>query len=171
MVRNMITILIVLFFSTCKQASPDHVTIPVTHAAADTIRNPAAASPPDINKYTDSLDREMMLAGDHINKAYISKSDSSIFVVQNKYRDHRIFGYERPDIHSRKMILISIFTKDVEGNPFQCPLGAYYSSGSMENIDLKYVSTGAGFIKANVSNKEGILGVVFIEKKYTVFGE
>lgn len=105
-----------------------------------------------------------------INKAVISKSDSSIFIGQDTYMDHRIFGYERPDINSKKLILFSSFTNDVEGNPFQCPLGAFYSSDLMDELIFKYLATEGQFVKAKLIHN-GAETIVYIERNWVVFSE
>lgn len=83
--------------------------------------------------------------------------------------DHRIFGYEKPDINSRKMILISIFTNDVEGNPYKCPWGSYYQTGEMENMELKYAKETGSFVEAMIIKDNKIQGKVYFEKKWIEF--
>ena len=72
-------------------------------------------------------------------KATISKADSIISLTANIRRDPRIFGYQKPDINSKKMILLSVFTKDVEGNPFKCAYGSYYQTSNMKSMDIKFL--------------------------------
>ncbi len=110
-------------------------------------------------------------AEDNIQKASVSGSDSSIWLTANMKLDHRIFGYEKPDTASRKMILISIFTNDVEGNPFKCPFGSYYETGDMTDMQIKYVSTEGKFIKANVFKNNALQGTVYMDKKWIEFEE
>lgn len=121
----------------------------------------------------DSLDQAnaAMVATDDesIQKAWLSKADSSIQLTANMRLDHRIFGYAQPDIHSKRMLLISIFTNDVKDNPFQLPYGAYYETNETNGIRLKYTGEEGSFIKANAS-VEGILkGPVYIEKRWIRF--
>jgi hypothetical protein len=123
----------------------------------------------------DSIDhqnsRTISLAGPEINKAAISVSDSTMWVGQNKYQDHRIFGYQKPDTSSKRMILISVFTNDVEDNPFKCPLGSYYHSGSIDDITLKYLSNENEFIKVKALKNDGTETIVYILKKWTEFAD
>ncbi|MEX6690096.1 hypothetical protein QTN47_21485 [Danxiaibacter flavus] len=107
----------------------------------------------------------------YIQKAIVSKIDSSIWLTANMKLDHRIFGYEKPDTTSRKMILISIFTNDVEGNPFKCPFGSYYQTSNMTDMEIKYVSTEGIFIKASVFKKNEFQGAVYMDKKFIEFEE
>jgi hypothetical protein len=129
--------------------------------------------------HLDSIDREnaatiSLLDDSDLQKATISKSDSSIWVWDfstwvgvEKNLTHRIFGYQKADTTSKRMILISVFTNDVEGNPFNCPLGSYY--GSMEDLTLKYIGNEGQFIKVNVTKADGTQHVVYIERKWAEF--
>jgi hypothetical protein len=86
----------------------------------------------------DSVDKanneSVITSGDNITKAYVSASDSSISLASNMRQDHRIFGYEKPDTKSKRLLLLSVFTNDVENNPFGCELGAYYDTSGMEGL-------------------------------------
>ena len=107
----------------------------------------------------------------YIQKATVSKSDSSIWLAANMKLDHRIFGYAKPDTTSRKMILISIFTNDVKGNPFKCLFGSYYETNGMADMELKYVSTEGHFVKANILKNNVIEGLVYFGKEWIKFEE
>jgi hypothetical protein len=111
----------------------------------------------------DSIDQE------DIQKLTINKSDSSIWLTANMKLDHRIFGYEKPDVNSRKLILISIFTNDVEGNPYKCPLGSYYQTSDMKNMELKYAKTTGDFVEAIVIKDSKAESKVYFEKKWVEF--
>lgn len=121
----------------------------------------------------DSIDRanSNMIATDaaHVQKAVVSESDSLIWLTANMKLDHRIFGYEKPDTGSKKMILISIFTDDVDGNPFNCPFGSYYQSSNLIDMELKYISTEGQFIKANIIRNDTVEGTVYIDKRWIEF--
>jgi len=67
------------------------------------------------------------------------------------------------------MILISVFSNEVEGNPFNCPLGSYYHSGSIEGMTLKYITTEGQFVKVKVNKTDGPQYVLYIDKKWTEF--
>ena len=121
----------------------------------------------------DSIDRanneNIVRAGDDITKAYVIKNDSSIFLKANMQRDHRFFGYERPDIKSQRLLLLSVYTTDVSNNPFKCILGAYYDTGGMEGIHLKYLATEGNFIKVSVTGSNKKQTIIFFEKKWIEF--
>jgi len=60
---------------------------------------------------------------DRLQQAIIFRSDNSVWLESDIKLDHRFFGYEKPDTTSGKLILFSVFTPDVEDNPYHCPLG------------------------------------------------
>jgi len=90
----------------------------------------------------------------------------------NMKLDHRIFGYSKPNTQSKKLLLLSIFTNDVENNPFKCELGAYYDTNRMENMDLKFIQSIKDFVEVTVfdhnSNK---VTTVYFEKRFIEFYE
>jgi hypothetical protein len=102
-------------------------------------------------------------------KATVSKTDSIISLFANIRRDHRIFGYLKPDTASKKMILLSVFTSDVEGNPFKCLYGAYYQTGNMKNMDIKFLGNKGAFIKASVIKNDTTAGLIYILRKWINF--
>lgn len=111
----------------------------------------------------DSEDKEL-------NKALIEISDSSITITANIRLNHRIFGFSEPNKNSKRMLLLSVFTDDVENNPFECKLGAYYDTSNMANKKIKYLSTIKDFIKAQIIDvNSGKRTTIFFEKKYLEF--
>jgi len=106
---------------------------------------------------------------EYMNKAYIGKN-GEIWMTPNMKRDHRIFGYESNDIYSEKMILLSVFTNEVENNPFECKYGAFYDTNGMKEISLKYISNEGEFLKFEIVNeKEGKSDIVYMLKKWFEF--
>ncbi|WP_222536881.1 hypothetical protein [Pedobacter polysacchareus] len=104
-----------------------------------------------------------------IQKAIIYRSDSSLNIFGNIRADYKIFGYQKPDTNSRKLLLVSVFTSDVKDNPYRCEYGAYYSSNEMENTRLKYVRKSGDFIEANLIKDEVILTPIFFHKNWVEF--
>lgn len=104
-----------------------------------------------------------------MNKASVSRKDSTIWLSAQMRLDHRIFGYERPDTNSKKMILLSIFTSDVKENPYKCPYGAYYETNEMNGLKLKLRSNGDQFAEISVNNDDGMKGIVYIQKGWIEF--
>jgi len=81
-------------------------------------------------------------------KGYVDKRTSVFGLTANMREDHRIFGYSRPDTTAQKLILFSIFTTDVKGNPYRCPLGSYYETSGLPDGDrIKAVSRKGRFVQ------------------------
>lgn len=102
-------------------------------------------------------------------KATVSLRDSLLRVYGNIRADYRIFGYEQPDTNSRKLIFFSVFTTDVEKNPYQCPYGAYYATSDMPHTTIKYISNAGNFIKANLIQAEKVETSLYIRKEWVEF--
>lgn len=107
--------------------------------------------------------------GEETNKATISLKDSSFIVESNKYSVHQIFGYERPDTTSKKLLLISCFTYDVEDNPYKCKYGAFYTTYNMDSFEIKFVAKTNDFVKCKLLDKEQIIANLFFEKRFVEF--
>lgn len=155
----------------CEQTKPTSQIKPTETKEIITV---PAEIPQPIKKLTklDSIDKvnneSVVASGDNITKAFASlkNSDSTINLIANIRQDHRIFGYAKPDIKSERLFLLSIFTNDVENNPFGCKLGAYYDTNGMENLILKYKSTTGNFVKATATDKTGTSTTIYFEKKW-----
>jgi hypothetical protein len=106
-------------------------------------------------------------AGDYITKAYIDLETDEFSIRADMKRDHRIFGYQEPDSNSKRLILFSIFTNDVEGNPFELPLGAYYDTTEMEDISIKYIGQNDDFIETEIMI-EGESNTVYFERTWVI---
>lgn len=120
----------------------------------------------------DSLDKvnnkSIIASGNDVTKAYINLQDSSFLLTADMNKNHRFFGYQNPDIKSERVILFSIFTNDIENNPFGCKLGAYYDTNGLENITIKYSETNGDFIKVVAIDKSNMRITFFIEKKWII---
>ncbi|MDR6968402.1 hypothetical protein J2X31_002425 [Flavobacterium arsenatis] len=125
----------------------------------------------EVNK--DSLDWEkqgyVFQDGDNLNKLEVSKQNGTISLYSDIKKDHRIFGYEKPDVKSKRKILFSVFTFDVKDNPCNCEFGSYYETSSMKDITLKYVGDVKSFIKVDLLQNDTKLGTVYFEKKWVEF--
>ncbi|MBL0881937.1 MAG: hypothetical protein IBJ16_01085 [Chitinophagaceae bacterium] len=123
----------------------------------------------------DSIEKEnnesIIASEANINKAFVflKDGDSTIHLTLNKWRDHRILGYAQPDIKSERLLLLSVFTNDVENNPFGCRLGAYYDTEGMGELTLKYNSTTGTFVKATAIDKANNSTTMYFEKKWIEF--
>ena len=90
----------------------------------------------------------VVASGDNINKAFVfvKDGDSMINLTANIRMDHRIFGYSAPDIHSERLLLLSVFTNNVEDNPFRCKLVANYNTRDMDDLTLKFITITENFV-------------------------
>lgn len=116
--------------------------------------------------------KDTQMSEDFFQKAVIDLNDSSLTVYQNIRADYRIFGYQKPDTNAKKMILFSVFTSDVQDNPYKCPLGAYYYSGAMQDAKIKYVKNTGNFVEAHLIKENHILPTpIYILKDWVEFEE
>ena len=113
----------------------------------------------------------IVASGVDITKAivFLKEGDSTINLIANIKQDHRIFGYAKPDIKSERLLLLSVFTDDVENNPFGCKLGAYYETAGMGELTLKYITSNGNFVKAVAIDKTNKSTIVYFEKKVIEF--
>lgn len=120
----------------------------------------------------DSIDKtnneSVVASGDNINKAFVfvKDGDSTINMTANIRMDHRIFGYSAPDIHSERLLLLSVFSNDVENNPFRCKLGAYYNTRDMDDLTLKFIAITENFVRAELIDKYNNHTTIYFEKKW-----
>lgn len=107
---------------------------------------------------------------DFIQKATVA-ADSSIWLLANMRKDHRFFGYEKANTSSGRLILFSIFTNDVEDNPYRLLYGAFYDTNGMRGRLLKYVATEGKFIRTQLVEEETkkIITAIYFEKKWFEF--
>ena len=103
-------------------------------------------------------------------KAHINRKTKDFDLIASMRLDHKIFGYELPSVNSKKMILFSVFTKDVKGNPNKCPLGSYYQTLDLNEGDkIMYVSATADFVKLNYIDSVNKTTIFYIRCKFVVF--
>ena len=113
----------------------------------------------------------IVASGVYITKAivFLKEGDSTINLIANIRQDHRIFGYAKPDIKSERLLLLSVFTDDVENNPFGCKLGAYYETAGMGELTLKFISSNGSFVKAVAIDKTNKSTIIYFEKNVIEF--
>ncbi|MFT6746488.1 MAG: hypothetical protein ACJAZ2_000829 [Glaciecola sp.] len=99
----------------------------------------------------------------------IIHSDSTVSLFANIKKDHRIYGYQSADEQSKKVLLFSVFTNEVEGNPAVLIHGAYYDTKDMKNKTLKYLSKQADFVEVEIIQNDKVLDVIYIEKYWVKF--
>lgn len=161
---------IVLFFTmvSCQQSTPNNTETNNLVPESQEVTETSTTTPEEQKTLSklDNIDLEnnklVAEAGEDITKAVIKKE--AIILYADMMKVHRIFGYEAPDVNSKRLLVISVFTNDVEDNPFNCALGAYYDT---DEIDLTYIETASGFVKANAT-ASGQTKIVYIESKWVV---
>lgn len=161
--KNLLIILLLIGFFSCKNTS----TKTVENTKNDTVTTKTdgvavvdqVPIPPKktIAKDTIRNYKDTQISEEFFQKAIVDLQDSTLTVYQNIRADYRIFGYQKPDTNSRKMIFFSVFTPDVEGNPYQCPYGSYYYSGAMQNTKIKYVKKTGAFVEAHLIKDNQLL--------------
>lgn len=148
--KSLITLsILALSIISCNNSKKEELTKPIEDSVKITDNNiDTDLENPIIKK--DTI-KEDITNNDDLTKAYImlSKGDSAVYLQSNIRKDHQIYGYQKPNINSRKLILFSVFTSDVDKNPHQLPLGAYYETSGLarEGFKLKYTKTVGDFIE------------------------
>lgn len=108
---------------------------------------------------------------DYLYKLHINKKDSIIYWPGICCDTYRVFGYENSDLRSKKVILISVFKDDVDGNPFGLKYGAYNDISERNEFEIKYIGNDKKFIKAKYIKLKKIQGIIYFEKKWAQFDE
>lgn len=164
-----------LLMTACGPSDPDSPRGGMPGRAAIPADTAGPSPAPGKSTQLDSIEKtnneSVVASGDNITKAFVflKDGDSTIYLTADMRKDHRIFGYAKPDIRSERLLLLSIFTNDVEKNPFGCRLGAYYDTGGPGAPVLKYVSTAGNFVKATATGQTDRPATVYFEKKWIVF--
>lgn len=168
---QLIIIFLFLLFTSCRNTEQTKKADPIEAKVDTTVKKDSIKKMEPVHKSVSNTGFSDQIDLDNIQKATVSKSDSSIWLSANMKLDHRIIGYDQPDTNSKKMILFSIFTRDVKDNPFNCPFGAYYSTSDMENTKLKFIGNAGSFIKASIIKDNNVAATVYIEKAWVEFDD
>lgn len=139
-----------------------------TNSTSDSKPTPVTVELSKLDSIEKANNESVIASGDYITKAFVflKEGDSTINLIANIRQDHRIFGYSKPDIKSERLLLLSVFTDDVKNNPFGCKLGAYYDTGRMGELTLKYISATGNFVKAKAIDKTNKSTTIYFEKKW-----
>lgn len=105
---------------------------------------------------------------EHCNKGQIS-NNGTIYLIADMKKNHRIFGYKEMDVNAEKMILFSVFTNEVEHNPFGCLYGAYYDLSDMDDMEIRYVSRENDFVKIQILQNDEFVDEVYMLAEYFEF--
>jgi hypothetical protein len=182
MKNNIYIPILTLLLSACvhKDSNTNKKHIDTTNTVVADTNKPApkpVQKPVPKEEFTSRLDSiektnnaSVIASGDDVTKAYVHLhgGDSTINLTAYMRKDHRFFGYATPDVTSERLILFSIFTDDVQNNPFGCKLGAYYDT-RIDSLTLKYVSTKGNFVQAKAVDKTNQSTTVYFEKKWIDF--
>jgi hypothetical protein len=120
-------------------------------------------------KENPNWEKNIFTQNEIVNKIQISKKDSIMSLYSSMQKECRIFGYDKPNKNSKKMILLSIWTFDVKGNPSNCKYGSYYDTNSMDNLELKYIGKDNSFIKAALVKNTIKISTIYFENKWVEF--
>jgi hypothetical protein len=120
-------------------------------------------------KENPNWEKYIFTENEFVNKIEISKKDSIMSLYSSMQKEYRIFGYEKPNKNSKKMILLSIWTFDVKGNPSNCKYGSYYETNSMDDMELKYIGKDNSFVKAALIKNKIKTATIYFEQKWVKF--
>tara|TARA_B100001094_G_C18179802_1_gene800217 strand:+ start:293 stop:700 length:408 start_codon:yes stop_codon:yes gene_type:complete len=90
---------------------------------------------------------------DLINKIIVNKDDSTVWIMMNTVLGENSYGYESPDVNSKKMLCLTIFSDDLKNNPDKCIYGACQSPNANKKYDFKFSGTKEGFTELIVYKK------------------
>ena len=158
-----------LLLIACKNNNDD--TLKETRSNNVEVKTANAEQEDSLIDYLKKLDRENSV-GIHDTlflKGQIQKADSLIWITASKYRAHRIIGYELPDVNSKRLIMISGWTNDVQNNPYNLKYGAHYTSDHKDSIYLKLDSFKGEFARVKILSKGKPIDVVYLEKRFLEF--
>jgi hypothetical protein len=97
--------------------------------------------------------------------AKVDKKTKEFYIPANSKVQFRIFGYEFPNVSTRKMICFSSYTGDVGANMYNCPLGSYFDTGIMREGDkIVYLGPAGSFSKMNYVTGAGKKNVFYFPK-------
>lgn len=171
--RYRLTFCLVLTLFSCRNKTETSTIKTVNQSISTTKKDtiiPKKTAPFVATKTDEHVPEELPEMEDNfIQRALIDLKDSSIRVYENIRADYRIFGYKAPDTNSKKLILFSVFTNDVKDNPHHCTYGAYYSSGVMQNMKMKYVKRTGNFIEAHLISDTELISPLFIHRRWVQF--
>ena len=160
---NKISLLIVaVIFASCRDAAKQDADNLKNEDSTLVLENKVPNKPITSKADSKISDSEIKLSSDPelLQRASVG-SDSIIRVTSDIKLDYRIFGFEKPDTNSRKMVLFSVFTPDVENNPYKCPFGSYYGTLPEDEMEIKFTAKVGDYVKATVSTDEKRSAIYF----------
>lgn len=104
-------------------------------------------------------------------KLSIDQSDSITSLFANIHSAYTFFGYSKPDTNSTKLIVFSIFTNQVKGNPHQCKYESHYGDNSLGEKLIKFCSYTGEFGKFQLIKNAKVIDQLFFKKENFKFEE
>lgn len=99
------------------------------------------------------------------NTGHVDKKTKEFFITSTPKAEYKIFGYQFPNITTKKMICFSTFSYDVRDNLNKCPLGSYFDTSFMKEGDrIIYLGMVGSFGKMNFITGSGKKTLVYIPK-------
>jgi hypothetical protein len=96
---------------------------------------------------------------------HVDKRTKEYFIPSDLKVEYRVFGYEVPNITSRKMICFSSRMADVKANSNSCPLGSYYDTGKLKIGDrISYLGAAGSFAKMIFISGSGKKTIFYLPK-------
>ena len=170
---SLLLIFSILLFTACGGAKSDKTESTETAEPTESTEAPEPMEEPaELSEEAKAIDAEnaaMIKANeDNFNKIYVDQ-DGSMAMSAAMRLDHRIFGYAQPDTTATRLFLYSVFTNDVDGNPYGLKLGAYYDTYGHEGSQLIFKADEGDFIKAHFADENGKETALYFQKKWVVF--
>lgn len=80
---------------------------------------------------------------------------------------YKFFGFEKPDEHSKKLIIFSRFIGDNQNNYADLPLGAYIETANLKPGNrIVYESTEGDFAKLNFISPDNKPIIFYVHRRY-----
>jgi hypothetical protein len=99
------------------------------------------------------------------NTGHVDKKTKEFFITSTPKAEYKIFGYQFPNITTKKMICFSTFSYDVRDNLNKCPLGSYFDTSFMKEGDrIIYLGMVGSFGKMNFITGSGKKTLIYIPK-------
>ena len=99
------------------------------------------------------------------NTGHVDKKTKEFFITSTPKAEYKIFGYQFPNITTKKMICFSTFSYDVRDNLNKCTLGSYFDTSFMKEGDrIIYLGMVGSFGKMNFITGSGKKTLIYIPK-------
>jgi len=95
----------------------------------------------------------------------VDKKTKEFIIASNQKTEYQIFGYQYPNISTKKMICFSTHAGDVRDNYNKCPLGSYFDTNLMKEGDrIIYLGPTGKFAKMNYLSGAGKKTIFYLPK-------